>query len=395
MKKIALKLAARLSRLLAPGMILILTLVLSGLIAGLTTLRSSRDTVERYVSVWEEEVARNLLLKGDTELYEKIRIQILDLASDVSVTGPEAQARAANHECFAEQNLNVTLYGTPAGELKICRSPEKLLLRSLTSPVFAFGLLIGLLLLVWQIRRTNRDEAARALTELAVRVAHDIRAPLMALKIAASEHESKSAESRSLIEAATLRISAIADDLLKRSRADASGSVPAPSPLQTTLEEKSLQAAIQEIIREKAMTSPSDILFDVRPPNILPGVTQTLSSHDFERVLSNLLQNAIEAAVLKNDPHSKPRITVETLEAESEVAVTIRDNGVGIPKDVLPRIGDVGFSYGKQGGNGVGLSSARRWAEARGGSLDIRSLEGTGTEVRVTLPRQQTPAALR
>ncbi|CAN5463786.1 hypothetical protein BH10BDE1_BH10BDE1_08370 [soil metagenome] len=398
-----------LSRAMIPVFILTVTILVSGAVATWTTLRSSNETIERYVSVWEEEVARNLLLKGDGELFEKIRAQIKDLASEVTSTLPKsttakstttrsviAKSPPQAGECFAEQIVRVTLYGTPAGELRICRSPEKLLFRSLASPVFAFGLLTGILFALWLTRRRAREESTRAVNELAIRVAHDIRAPLMALKIAASataatsDGDTASADRRALIDSATQRISRIADELLELSRP----TVKTPELRIVSREQKSITAAIQELIREKKMTAPMPIRFDVLPAPLAAGLTASLSSNDFERVISNLLQNSIDATIEKSKSSGgdiKPRISIETLETETEVGITIRDNGIGIPKNVLPRIGEVGFSYGKHGGNGVGLSSARRWAVSRGGDLEIRSLEGTGTEVRLTLPRSQTP----
>lgn len=396
MRRPTIPLRQKLSRVLVPAVILLSTFGTSALVAGFTTLRASKDTVERYVSVWEEEIARNLLLRGDTELFEKIRAQILDLASDVEVSGPQAHDRSNSGTCFGEQNLSVTLYGTPAGDLKVCRSPQKLAIRSLTSPTFAFGLLAGFIFVVWLTRRLNREESSRAITELAIRVAHDIRSPIMALKVAAKSGSNSIEDTKILIEAATKRISAIADELLERSRqpVPTAGRREVP-PLVPLTSKKSIQTSIHELVREKKMTTPKAVLFEVPEPRTVTGLPPAESSNDFERVVSNLLQNAIEATLAKTDPHTNPRIVVDTIESDKEISITICDNGIGIPKDVLPRIGEVGFSYGKSKGNGVGLSSARRWAQERGGNLDIRSLEGTGTEVRLTLPRLQSPIGPR
>lgn len=405
----------------SPSLILIATLLVSLLASALFTLRVSRQTVERYVFVWEEEVARNMLVHDDVQLFERIQNQIIDLAPDVESTGLTAEASAKALNCFSPQTLQVTLYGTPAGELQICRSPEKLLLRSLLSPVFSFGILLGLLFLFWRLRRLGREESQRALNELAVRVAHDIRAPLMALQIAAERLTREPAregtsETNVLISRASLRISAIADDLLMESRKSATSKPEAAAVSASVAADrftngiatvnskvgaidkssagaKTIEASIHEIIREKKMTSPSYVTFDVPATRKLSECESPTSSNDFERVISNLIQNAIEAT--KTDAHTKPLIVVETVESENQISVTIRDNGVGIPKDILPKIGDIGFSFGKNNGNGVGLSSARRWARDRGGDVDIRSLEGTGTEVRLTLPRRQIQADLQ
>ncbi len=374
------------ARALTPGILVIATILASALVAGFTTLRSSRDVVERHVSVWEEEVARNLLLKGDARLFEKIQLQILDLASDVETTGPNAKIKQATGSCFAGQTVNVTLYGTPAGELHVCRSPQRLAMRSLASPVFAFGILAGLLLASWLVRRSHQQESDRRLNELALRVAHDIRSPLMALKIAAGQVQGATSDAiasrdvKVLIESATDRISAIADELLKQNRLDPS----APRP-------KPLDESIRTLINEKRLLAAANVVFDFRGPKTPDGLQPAMSSFDFERVVSNLLQNAIEATAANKtgeDGNQKvSRISVDASETPTDISVTIRDNGIGIPAEVLPRLGEVGFSYGKKSGNGIGFSSARSWARSVGGDLDIRSLVGTGTEVRLTIPR--------
>ncbi len=378
--------------------IAIATILISGMVSTFTTLRSSNDTLERYVSVWEEEVARNLLLKGDTQLFEKIRTQILDLASEVTASGPEADRLTASNDCFAGLNLAVTLYGTPAGQLRICRSPERLILRSAQSPVFAFGLLTGLALMAWLLRRHNKEAAIQKLNELAIRVAHDIRSPIMALKVAASKSEhGGDNETKALITAALNRISAVADDLLERARPAVS--VDEPSQTSQKHPNKTVRVSIDELIREKKLTASKRVVFATSYPTEIPIEIAMASSHDFERVVSNLLENAIEATESKwrdkPEVEGRPRISIDTIESDSAFSVTIRDNGIGIPNDVLHRVGEVGFTHGKLKGNGVGLSSARRWAQSRGGALEIRSLEGTGTEVRLTLPRQQIQADLQ
>ncbi len=357
------------------------------LVAAFSTLRSSREVVERYVSVWEEEIARNLLLKGDAALFEKVRAQIMDLASDVNATGIDATIQKASERCFAEQNLNITLYGTPAGELRICRSAEKLFLKSLVSPVFAFGSLAGILIAMWLARRSGRERAARDLNELAVRVAHDIRSPLTALKLATGRFDTSlnasdsgaHVEVKNLIEAATVRIGKIADDLLLQNRTIAKSKTSEPI--------KAVQTSIRELVNEKRMLAPNEMVFEIRDAKRPLGLEPARSSDEFERIIANLLQNAIEAVSSDAASEKTPRVIVDTVETAKTLSVTIRDNGMGIPRDVLPRIGESGFSFGKDGGNGIGLASARRWAKSRGGDLAIRSLEGTGTEVRLTIPR--------
>ena len=71
----------------------------------------------------------------------------------------------------------------------------------------------------------------------------------------------------------------------------------------------------------------------------------------------------------------------------STIELEIRDRGAGMPDEILARIGEPFFTTKPPGrGMGLGLFLARAVLEAVGGGLDIESVTGTGTCVRVTLP---------
>ena len=72
--------------------------------------------------------------------------------------------------------------------------------------------------------------------------------------------------------------------------------------------------------------------------------------------------------------------------------VTVRDNGVGIPPEMLPHVFDMFTQIDRslersQGGLGIGLSLVRRLVEMHGGSVEARSAgHGLGSEFVVRLP---------
>jgi signal transduction histidine kinase len=104
------------------------------------------------------------------------------------------------------------------------------------------------------------------------------------------------------------------------------------------------------------------------------------------QVLLNLFTNAADAM-----PEGG-RLTVRVRPAglaggRPAVAVEVADCGVGIPADLLPRVTEPFFTTKEEGkGTGLGLAICRRIVHQHQGSLEIESIVGDGTTVRVTLP---------
>jgi PAS domain S-box-containing protein len=103
------------------------------------------------------------------------------------------------------------------------------------------------------------------------------------------------------------------------------------------------------------------------------------------QVISNLLDNAAK--------YTPPGGTIELI-CETEPTsskVTVRDNGIGIPTDLLPRVFDL-FQQGDtsservHSGLGIGLTLVRTLVALHGGSVHVHSAEGRGSEFQVVLP---------
>lgn len=103
-----------------------------------------------------------------------------------------------------------------------------------------------------------------------------------------------------------------------------------------------------------------------------------------EQVAVNLLQNACQSL-----PNPKKGIQVSTFHnpKEERVILQIKDQGMGISRDILPRIKDPFFTTRREaGGTGLGLSISSSIVEEHGGFLHFHSEPGQGTVVTVTLP---------
>lgn len=104
-----------------------------------------------------------------------------------------------------------------------------------------------------------------------------------------------------------------------------------------------------------------------------------------QQVLYNIIDNAIKFS------HPDSIIKIETTEKHNKVIVSIKDSGIGIPKDSLKLIWDRFYksdlSRGKdKKGTGLGLSIAKEIIQSHNENINVVSTEGVGTEFIFTLP---------
>ena len=97
---------------------------------------------------------------------------------------------------------------------------------------------------------------------------------------------------------------------------------------------------------------------------------------ELREALLNVLENARHAGA--------HRVRVSLGKGEGHVRVVVRDDGHGIPADVLPRIFEPHFST-RTSGSGLGLAISRRLIEGWGGGIEVTSAPGEGTAVTIRL----------
>ncbi|MDE2491724.1 MAG: PAS domain S-box protein [Elusimicrobia bacterium] len=122
-----------------------------------------------------------------------------------------------------------------------------------------------------------------------------------------------------------------------------------------------------------------DVVLDVRLDERLGRVP--LDEVRAEQILLNLAVNARDAMVAGG------RLTIETALLGERASLEVRDDGVGIPPELLERVFEPFFTTKRPGeGSGLGLATVREIAEGRGGRVEVRSRLGAGTSVVVSLP---------
>ena len=98
------------------------------------------------------------------------------------------------------------------------------------------------------------------------------------------------------------------------------------------------------------------------------------------RVLINLVDNAYKACSRGG------RIDVEARKEDDNLRISVKDDGIGRDSETQRHIFDPFYSKSERGGTGLGLHIVGTVVSAHGGTVDIQSASGTGTEVSFTLP---------
>lgn len=133
-----------------------------------------------------------------------------------------------------------------------------------------------------------------------------------------------------------------------------------------------------DIAREVARTSvPDTIRLFIETEQSLPLVQ---GQHDaLHRAFANVLINAVEAS------GAGGLLDVRVARRGHEVVVSVRDHGIGIPADRLPRIWDP-YVSDKTAGTGLGLAIVKQTVVAHAGHVEAESAPGAGTEIRLVFP---------
>jgi signal transduction histidine kinase len=226
----------------------------------------------------------------------------------------------------------------------------------------------------------RRVERLAAMGQMAAGIAHEVRNPLASLRGCAQElgtmvagngsAEDAQALSRIMVREAD-RVERIVEDFLRLSRLRQAEIEPVMlSPLfaelGTLVHKRGDRPESLELVAEVSSACPP---VDADPDHL-------------RQVLSNLLNNAVEAVIGR----PAPRIDLRAeLDSGGAVAITVRDNGVGIPADRQDAI-FTPFHSTKSKGTGLGLTLVERMAREHGAQIHLRSEAGIGTEVRLLWP---------
>jgi signal transduction histidine kinase len=226
-----------------------------------------------------------------------------------------------------------------------------------------------------------RSEKLISLGRLSSGVAHEIRNPLNAMKGAVVYIKRHRADDELVTEYGQVVLDEI--DRLNRFVTEFLFFAKQSPPRLVPTDLNKLIVSTQTLFEEQARGS-RIVLLNNLDPN-MPLIQ--IDPHQMERVLVNILINAMEAISAGGN------ITFATLirstgsaeGAAQRVRITVHDNGAGIPDEHLPNIFDPFFTT-KETGTGLGLPLSLGIVEYHGGTIGIDSKAGQGTTVTIELP---------
>ncbi|MFC5723214.1 ATP-binding protein [Streptomyces gamaensis] len=244
--------------------------------------------------------------------------------------------------------------------------------------------------LVVQLRGTEaRRRTERSHAELIATVAHELRSPLTSVKgftaTLLAKWERFTDEQKRLIlatvDADADRVTRLIAELLDISRIDS-------GRLEVRRQRVDIAAAVRRHVLAHTTAGQRPERFLIRVVEPLPELWADPDKVD--QVLGNLLENAVR--------HGEGTVTIEVAPARTKAraegtAVTVSDEGPGIPEESMSRVFTRFWRGSKRGGTGLGLYIVKGIVEAHGGTITVERAARGGAQFRFTLP-VGTPAVL-
>ena len=228
----------------------------------------------------------------------------------------------------------------------------------------------------------GRDRAERDRAELVATVAHELRSPLTSVKGFTStllaKWERFTDEQRRLmletVEADADRVTRLITELLDVARIDS-------GRLELHWSMVDLPALLARHIERMVAAGQPAARFSLR---VAAGLPETWADSDkLEQVFGNILENSIK--------HGAGHVTITAERAGAGTAVTVQDEGRGVPPEAASRVFGRFWRGGGRGGTGLGLYIVKGLVEAHGGTVTAGRGPAGGAAFRVVVPPGSPP----
>lgn len=214
-------------------------------------------------------------------------------------------------------------------------------------------------------------------------VSHDFRSPLTSIKgyteamIDGTIPPQMQKKYLDIILFETERLTKLTTNLLTLNQFESGGTPMDMTVFDLNYEIKQCSAAFEQRCTEKQISL--ELIFDRKELMVWADTSK------IELVIQNLLDNAVKFS------HHNSIIEIHTTEKNRKIFVSVKDHGIGIPKDSINKVWDRFYktdnSRGRdKKGTGLGLSITKEIIEAHGENINVISTEGAGTEFIFSLP---------
>ena len=224
-------------------------------------------------------------------------------------------------------------------------------------------------------------------SDFVANVSHELRTPLQTIKLGletissghAKNDEKEKNNFLSLMHKESIRMEHLIKDLLTLSKIEQQEHIKPSSKINLQEVLDYVQKFYQEQLKKKNITV--QVNLDQNNLNIVGDKDKLIE------VFANLISNSIKYS----DPHKNIYIN-STQKSEDRVEIKIKDEGIGIPQELLPRISERFFRVDsektrKVNGTGLGLAIVKHIIKQHRGEFVIQSSEGMGTEIKISLPK--------
>jgi signal transduction histidine kinase/DNA-binding response OmpR family regulator len=248
-----------------------------------------------------------------------------------------------------------------------------------------------------ELSDTNKllKEAQQAQSHFFTNISHEFRTPLTLIAGPAKQlfemlNEEKTKAKADLIHRSAKKLNRLVDELLDISRIEAG-----------EMKLKACKVNVVKIIKQISLSFYSlaerkNISFKIKSNN--KNITAYLDKDKFDKILTNVLSNAfkftpeggIVEVNIKSEVQSVPSSVKGKLK-EDLIEISIRDTGIGIPKNQIDKIFDRfyqvdGSHTREQEGTGIGLALTKELVDLHSGMIDVESEEGKGTLFKLYFP---------
>jgi signal transduction histidine kinase len=312
---------------------------------------------------------------GVVVLHNNKVFELLQIEDEVSTLEDLVKAQAALTpvgEAFAKDEVGT--FELTVGE----GNDERSLLATTRTPVFSEISRVRLIMVVEDITATLAASRFEAWSEMARRVAHEIKNPLTPIRLEIDHLLAMHRDQHPAFDEALLDAAEEIKRQVEHLRATATEFSDYARPISLEPEPTDLVPLIEDLVSPYVKTMPQMDISVEAPQQLIALVDARI----FRRALHNLVVNAIQAM------KQEGRLRVVMAESDNGIDISIEDNGPGIEEALQQKIFEAYFST-KDTGSGLGLVIARRYIVLHEGSLSIDGNYREGTRFVIHLPQRK------